>query len=370
MTRADLPLVSVLGDSRAFDTYYANADYPQEALYGYERTFPHLLRTAVLRAKAPVYDVVHVPDHFRGGSVESNSLRLALSNPAACVFLDGIWETLVNKRQFLEWAESELRRHQTRSRAPLDMSYSSRRLADLFISGALSVSPARYAERQRRLISYFRRRRRAVVWMSLPMPPPEHLDGLHFAGSYQCIPEWGECLAAVNAAVRPVVEGFEATWLDLHALMEANGGAGACLIDQWHFSCRFHAAVADALQALLDQVIREQPLSPDHPSHRYMLPRTPDDTPLTLIGDDDQAERWRASHPTVKVADVTDRLDDAVTAPIAVLFGEPAEREQGEAHLLARLPHDTILLYPEELEPIRNPTSNDRAEFAERDLRS
>lgn len=363
-----LPVVAILGDSRAFDTYYANADYPPAALYGYDRTFPHLIRAGVLRAAAPSYDVVHVPDHFRGGGVESNCIRIALTDPAACVLLDGIWETLVNKRHFLDWAEAELRRHPSRSGGTLELSYSSTRLAELFIAGALSVSPARYAARQRQFISYFRRRRRMVVWMSLPMPPADHLGGLHYAGNYQCIPEWGACLAAVNDAVRPVVQDLGAHWLDLHALMEAHGGAGACLIDQWHFTRDFHAAVAGALDRVLQRALPGTP--PPEVSRRYMLARRPDDTPLTLVGEPAMAESWREGHPDAVVAAVATAADAEVATPIAVLFADPEAREEMAAALLRTLAADTILLFPEELEPMRNPVGNDRSEFAARDIRA
>ncbi|MEZ5667333.1 MAG: hypothetical protein R3F55_07855, partial [Alphaproteobacteria bacterium] len=316
------------------------------------------------------WDVVHVPDHFRGGNVESNCLRIALTDPAACVFLDGIWETLVNKRHFLEWAEAELRRHRSKSGTELDLTYSSRRLAALFQAGALSVSPARYAGRQQRLISYFRRRRRAVVWMALPMPPATHLDGLHYAGHYQCIPEWGDCLAAVNAAVRPISDALGARWFDTHALMQSHGGASSCLIDQWHFSRHFHQAIANELQRQLDAMLAEAVLSPDHPSHRFMLPRPVDDTPLTLAGSPDDAAGWRASHPGANVVGVAGDPDVVVETPVVVLLGDEAGREEQAAQWLARLPATSILLFPEELEPLRNPPGNERAEFAERNLRA
>ena len=364
------PLVAILGDSRAFDTYYANAGYPPEALYGYDSTFPHLLRSASLAQQPPAFDVVHVPDHFRGGGVESNCIRIALTDPAACVLLDGIWETLVNKRHFLEWAEAELRRHQSRSGGMLDLSYSSSRLADLFAAGALSVSPAQYARRQRQLISYFRRRRRMMVWMSLPMPPADHLDGLHYAGNYQCIPEWGACLGAVNEAMRPVVQGFGAHWLDLHALMESHGGAGTCLIDQWHFSRSFHAVVAGALQSLLERELPGRRLPENHVSGRFMLARQPDDVPMTLVGDPVAAESWRAAHPGVAIAGVAPTENSEIGTRVAVLFADPEVREDKAAALLPGLGPDTILLFPEELEPMQNPVGNDRAEFAARDIRA
>lgn len=367
---ATLPLVSVLGDSRAFETYYANADYPPEALYGCDRTFPHLLRAAALRRSTPAWDVALVPDHFRGGSVESNCIRLGLGDPATCVLLDGIWETLLNKRHFLEWAEAELRRHELRSDEALDLGFSSRRLADLFVAGALSVSPARYAARQQQLISYFRRRRRTVIWMSLPIPPPDHLGGLHYAGRYQCLPEWGECLAAVNAAVRPVAEAFGADVFDTHALMQAEGGAAACLIDQWHFSSAFHAAVARALDVLLERRLTDDPLPGGHISHRYMLARLPDRAPLTLVGDEDQARAWREAHPEADVAAVARAADATVDTPLAVLLEPAGSREETAAALLRRLDRASILLYPEELEPLRNPAGADRQDFAGRDLRA
>lgn len=368
--RSQLPVVAMLGDSRAFDTYYANAEYPVSALYGCDATFSHILRGAELAASPPTYDVVQIPDHFRGGSVQSNSLRLALNDPAVCILLDGIWETLLNKRHFLEWVETELHGHPSHSAEQLDFRYSSQRLADLFVSGALSISPVRYAGRQRQLISYFRRRRRSVIWMSLPVPSPDHLGGLHYAGHYQCIPEWGACLAAVNDAVRPIVDAFGARWMDLHELMEAGGGAGACLIDQWHFSRSFHALIAIQLRKILHKELPRVVLPADHVSRRFMLARPPGDTPLALVGDIDAARDWQARHPGAKVDAVLGLDDGQASSTVVVLFAGEDEREDLAARMLADMNLDAILLFPEELEPMRNPVGNERAGFADRNLKA
>ena len=160
--------VTVLGDSRAFDTYYTKANYAIR--YGYDATFPHLWRSAALGNPGANYDVVHIPDHFRSGTVQNNIVRLALTNPSVIVLLDGIWETLLNKVYFIEYAKTH---------AP-DLEYSRERLVELFKSGKLSVSPVGFVERTRALVSYFRRRRRQAVYMTLPVPP-EVLNRQHLS---------------------------------------------------------------------------------------------------------------------------------------------------------------------------------------------
>ena len=66
-------IVTIRGDSRAFDTYYTSAAY--SVRYGYNSTFAPKWRAAALADAG--YDVVHIPDHFRGGTVQNNSEDLA-----------------------------------------------------------------------------------------------------------------------------------------------------------------------------------------------------------------------------------------------------------------------------------------------------
>jgi len=369
-------LVAILGDSRVFDTYFTNAAYAER--YGYDATFPHLLRGWALRKPAGGCDVVHIPDHFRGRTVENNIIRLALTDPAVVVLCDGIWETLVHKDWFIEWATNRTRAHATLGGDTLDLSYSSSRLADLFVANELAVSPRNYALKLQRIISYFRRRRRQCIWMSLPMPPRDHLDRLHYAGNYRCIPEWDECLKAINDAMAPIVSAYGAAWLDLHELVLSHGGFARALIDQWHFSRSFHSAIALELQRILPPMLAAAVLPADHVSRKFLLAREPGGEPLALYGSDAAIERWRTEKPDAAVEAILSdgdagrrvcnipaaRLADAssLAARCIVLLDPSNTSAAMEATLLARLPSDRILLYPDELEAIVNPTGNDRAE--------
>ncbi len=314
--------VAILGDSRLFDTYYTNDRY--EKRYGYDKTFPHLWRRKVLADLAAGYDVVHIPDHFRGGTVQNNIVRLALSDPAVVVILDGIWETLLNKRHFLEYAEQRARAYDPAGAEPGTLSYSQRALVDLFKTGVLSVSPQRFTDRSRLLVSYFRRRRRQVIWMTLPVPPKDYIGSTYHAGNYRPIPDWDECLAAMNDAVVPIMERYGCSILDLTQLMNDLGGPNAALIDQWHFSPAFHARLADVLHERCKVLLAETP-SPSHVSHDYILGAPEDDVPDTVVIHEGQA---------------SDELD-----------------------AIAMLSPEQILLYPSELKGIDNPRGEDRAEF-------
>lgn len=371
------PIVTILGDSRVFDTYYINEAYSEG--YGYDATFPHLLRKQALQAGPGGFDIVHIPDHFRGGTIDNNNIRLALTDPAVVVLCDGIWETLVHKESFIAWATDRIRKHATHSADALELSYSSRRLADLFIANELPLSPRRYAERQRRIISYFRRRRRQCIWMSLPMPPRSHLDRLHYVGNYRCIPEWDECLKAVNDAMAPVVSRHGAVWLDLDALVGAQGGFGKALIDQWHFSRSFHAAIAAELARILPALLADNPLGADHVSRRFLLAHAPAEEPLALYGPAAAVEQWRSENPRARVEAVIaegaggEIVGDAPAVSLAAVSGLAARcivavapeamTPAAECDLLTRLPRDCILLYPGELGVIVNPTSAERAKF-------
>lgn len=373
-------IVAILGDSRAFDTYYVNDLYPRDSRYGYGETFAHLLGRSASRRSQDSYDVVHIPDHFRGGTVENNIIRLALTDPDVIVLCDGIWETLVHKDWFVEWATNKVRAHPTLGGETIDLSYSSRILADLFVAGELPVSPQKYAAKQRRIISYFRRRRRQCIWLSLTTPPRDHLNRLHYAGSYRCIPEWDECLSAVNEAMRPVIGRYGADWMDLDELVRAQGGYSAALIDQWHFSKRFHAAVAAELAVRLARLLRQTALARDHVSRDFLLPRSPCDMPLALYGPSDRVAQWRKANPEGRaVAIVSDgAAAEAVATLPFVALGDIAKlgvqcvvltegqetSAETEATLLERLPAETVLLYPSELGRLDNPAGADRAEHA------
>ncbi|HUT49665.1 MAG TPA: hypothetical protein VM325_10005 [Alphaproteobacteria bacterium] len=316
------PIAAVLGDSRAFDTYFVNADYAQR--YGYDKTFPHLWRKRVLSDPAAGYDVVHIPDHFRGGTVQNNIVRLALTDPSVVVVLDGIWETLLNKRHILDFAERRIRAHDAAGSDALTLTYGPLSLAELFKAGELSVSPQNFAERTRALISYFRRRQRQVIVMTLPVPPKSYVGSTYHAGDYRPPPGWDECLAAMNAATLPVIESYGAHILDLTVLMDDLGGPRQALIDQWHFSPAFHARLAEALDDQVRALLPDAP-GPDHVSHKFML------GPAT----------------------------GAVPPEVIVHAGGAGD----ELAALAALGPGQILVYPGELSGIDNPRGNDRAEF-------
>ncbi len=319
---AKVPNVVVLGDSRAFDTYYTNSKYQHR--YGYEKTFPHLWRKAALRSSGVNYDVVHIPDHFRGGTIENNIVRIALSNPAVVVILDGIWETLINKGHFLKFVERELREFDASAGREFQAMYSTVHLAALYKREKLLVSPQLLAARARQLVSYFRRRQRQVVWLTLPVPPRDYIGSTYHAGDYQPIPEWDDCLSAANAACCDVMQRYDCHVCNLTDLMEKVGGPTAALIDQWHFSPAFHAALAEKLDLICRPLVRRFP-DEKHVSHDYML-GSPDDIPP----------------------------DDLI------LRDGPGE---DEVDALRALRPEQILIYRSELTEIANPRGNDRAEF-------
>ncbi|MDH3233778.1 MAG: hypothetical protein OEQ29_09625 [Alphaproteobacteria bacterium] len=359
-----LPNIAILADSRGFDTYFLNPAYG-EAGYGYDRTFAFVLRHALLNEADPVADVCHIPDHFRAATIENNIIRLGLTDPAMVVLLDGIWETLLSKADFLRWAEREISDHEWRDGAKLDLSFDSHRLVELFKSGQLDVSPTRYARRQRRLLSYFSRRRRQVVWLTLPVPPREHLAGRHYAGDYLTFPGWGDCLRALNDELAPLVTRHGGRVLDLNALMNANGGAGACLIDQWHFTPAFHQTIADELRALITKAMAERTVPDDHISHQFMLPRVPGDVPVAVVGQPNAVNDWIAHHPQAAVAERCGR-DEAPDsdAKLVLLLDDDEDRRDAKAlELLNALPMDRIVVYADELEPLVNPPGGDRTQY-------
>ncbi len=205
-----------------------------------------------------------------------------------------------------------------------DFEFSARKLVDLFVANKLSVSPNAFAERARRLVSYFRRRRRDVVWLTLPVVPKRYVGTTFHAGGYRPIENWDECLAAMNAAVLPVMNAYGCEVLDLTDLMTGFGGPERALIDQWHFSPEFHAHLAEVLDERCRGLIERAP-APNHVSHRYMLG-----------GGDGELDEHVVLH----------RGD-----------------ESDEARLLENLPAADILVYAAEIETIDNPRGDDRAEF-------
>ncbi len=356
--------IAVLGDSRTFDTYYYNFYYDE--CYGYDKTFHFLLRKRLLESTKGEVEVVHIPDHFRGHSVGGNILRLALINPAAVILCDGIWETLVTKEQFIEYAVKKVEAHDVRSGLTLDLKYSSKVLAELFLSNELSNSPEKYLERQRRIVSYFRRRQRKCILMNLAMPDASHLNRLHFAGNYRCIPEWDFCLKALNDGLERLAADYGASVLDIHALMLENGGFQKNLIDQWHFSTSFHARLSEYLENLVRRNREWLLLSPIHISHRFMLHRDLDQESIVLWGAFSGTVDWVRSHPKAKIECIVDnsekrdffhsipviRPEDLtrVQSSLVLLTVPEAERPSVEIEILQVLSKDKILVYPEELD--------------------
>lgn len=358
--------IAILGDSRAFDTYYTNDSYQER--YGYDRTFPFLLRQFAAANPLLAFEIIHIPDHFRAGSVENNILRLALLDPAAVILLDGIWETLVGKEHLIEYVTRRIRAHDLRSAEEITLRISGRAIAELFLSDELSISPARYAEKQRQLVSYFRRRRRQCAWLTLPVPDSTHFEGLHFAGDYRCLSDWGRCLMGLNETVAPIVKAYGGQIIDLNRLMIEHGGAARSLIDQWHFTSSFHAVIASHLAEWLQSTHSTSPAT--HVSTQYMLPGPLRQESVLLCGMEKNTSAWAAANPNVKVEasftafDATGEQAAArAVSSIVLLFEEnTSARVEAESHLLRVLGDEKIILYPEELGGIVNPPGDRRVE--------
>ncbi|MDD5681499.1 MAG: hypothetical protein PHI59_09700 [Candidatus Omnitrophica bacterium] len=335
--------IAILGDSRTFDTYYYNSQYKEH--YGYDKTFPFLLQKAVWADSGGAMDVVHIPDHFRSRSIENNILRLALTDPLMVIMCNGIWETLLTKQIFMEYAEAK-------KGEELKLTYNSRMMADLFKSNELSTSPKKYFSEQRQIISYFRRRQRRCVLMALPVPPPAHLGGLHYAGNYHCPTEWGECLETLNDVIKPLERDYGVSIADLHNLIIKNGDFGKNLIDQWHFSASFHALLADYFKRFLKENSNLPDIPKDHISHEFMLHRDIGRHTLLVYGTGAAATDWVRDHPGAGVeASVSDAKDIKKAKSKIILSAEPQElRQESEVKILRDMPKDKILLYPEELD--------------------
>ncbi|MGE0093988.1 MAG: hypothetical protein AB7M05_11720 [Alphaproteobacteria bacterium] len=362
--------VAILGDSRAFDTYYTNDKYKER--YGYDSTFPFLLRRLTANDFSLPFEVVHIPDHFRAGSIASNIIRLALLNPVAVVLLDGIWETLISKEHLTEYAVRRIKAHDLRSAEEIILNIGSKSATELFLRGELSISPANYMEKQRQLVSYFRRRRRQCVWLTLPIPDSDHFARLHFAGNYRCLPDWDRCLAGINKAVIPMVEAYGGQIIDLNRLMVEHGGVARCLIDQWHFTCSFHAAIASHLAEWLQAA--DPMLSAAHASNRYMMAGPIQNETVLLCGAEELAFAWSSANPSVSIEAVLSAQEPGselaisrATSSVVILLEECAQaRFETETRLLKALGEEKIILYPEELGGIINPPGDRHAEQAVR----
>jgi hypothetical protein len=346
--------ITILGDSRAFDTYYLNDQYDQH--YGYDKAFPFLLRTTLLLDPEANTDIVHIPDHFRGGTKENNILRIALTNPMLVYLIDGIWETLLNKDHFTEYADKAIAAHPIRAAEPLRLELSHEGLARLFEEDKLSVSPGGYASKIGAIASYFRRRRRACAWMNLIKPNPDYRDGIHYAGNYKRSPVWNDVLDSVNRRVGEELAGLDAQTVDLHALMERAGGEQAALLDQWHFTAEFHDLVAAELAKDIEQRGTDFILSDDHVSHRHMLPNINSGDKIIPYGGD--AAQWVAGNHCSGIEGIAE--DEAAllgsNADIVMLcHSNDKERKQLVGRLLGLLPKRKIILFPEEMEGIVNP---------------
>ena len=380
-SRENILRATILGDSRTFDTYYVNEYYRDP--YGYDATFPALLRPMGLYAAKPT-DFIHIPDHFRGGSTENNIIRLALTNPHLCILCDGIWETLLNKDMYLEFVTQSIRNHDFMAGSPISFTYSGDEMLALFLDGKLSLSPTGYAARIGEIASYFLRRRRAVTWMNLIVPPVAYLRRAHYAGNFRCIPEWGECLAAVNKAVEARILPLGGTIVDVNTLAATHGPIEETLIDQWHFSRSFHAFLAEHIAESLAAFLPDPEIGADHISHRFMLAGAGlDNNPVALWGTGPASKEWIATHRDVDVVAVVDddaaapffhsiptrALPELSSVPASILVvpegvsGDDDARHRLEAMLIDRLPRHWIVLRERE-ETLVNPRGSGARELA------
>jgi len=364
--------ITILGDSRAFDTYFYNSNY--DVFYGYNKTFPYILRRNILLRTNGQIDVVHIPDHFRGGSVENNILRIAMNNPDVVILCNGLWETLVSKKHFIEYANKILERHSTFSGKTLDLSYSSSILAQLFLENQLSNSPFNYREREKCIVSYFKRRRRQCIYMTLSVPDRDYLNRVHYAGNYRCIPEWDICLRAVNDSIESIAASYGINILDINQIIEKNGGPSKCLIDQWHYSTVFHEIVAEHLDSMIHEILEQMTIGEDHISHNFMVSEVIKEGTVTVYGTGQESAQWIIDHPKIHVEAVIDEdpvissfcsipvIDEnkinTMKSRVILLLTSYENREFVETRLLRKLSYDKIIVYPDELEEINNPVSS------------
>lgn len=331
---ADYPkIVAVLTDSRGLDTYYLNPQYP--AGYGIDRVFATRLGRRLRAKNLPFpYDTVLLPDHFRAGSADSRILRLALTDPAAVILCDGIWETLLNREKYFQSAEQlgRLPHGLFGSDQAADMERAGSVLTELFLAGDLDVSPSRYFDSLNRITSYFARRRRQVYWLSLPVPPPGHRGGIHYAGNYRPLPGWDRCLSAINEAAGRVMTGWGQNVIDLDPVIEKFGGADSALLDLWHFTAAFHDHLAEHMATQLSRDLAAVPDHACHPSHGAMIPGRVQGWPVRTLGEDVDIGRINTLTDTILV----------IAEP------DPALRETRARAILSQCPDSVIPIYPDE----------------------
>lgn len=347
--------IAILGDSRTFDTYYVNERYVEP--YGYDKTFASIWsRAGRLSSQVPC-EVIHIPDHFRGGTIENNITRLALCDPDVVVLCDGIWETLLNKQQFIDYAAKKIGSHDVRSEGELILRFSTQSMAELFIQGELNDSPDLYAARITRIASYFVRRNRRVFWMNLCVPGPDHLDRLHYAGNYVCAPEWDQCLSAVNTAVERCLAQIGAGVIDVHRYMEEFGGPSAALLDQWHYTASFHAYLATVLPSYLTQ---QAVAAVDHEdiSHQVMYRCGKWPLKVVLIGAA-VSEHFLARHDRLQIvhhAVSVDALSGDLEQFDCILYsGGHADLQRDTPRIKARFGVGAVIVQVDEIDGVDNP---------------
>lgn len=354
--------IAILGDSRVFDTYYATAIYGQTA-YGYHRTFPHLLQRMLARQDGTDIDVIHIPDHFRGRTVQNNILRLALIDPSVVVLCDGIWESLISKKHFLAYVEQAISAADAHKSLET-ITYSADSIVELFAANRLGLSPKAYAERVATITSWFTRRRRNVVWLTTPIPPQDHLGGLHYAGDYRPFPGWHRCLEILNRETATAAKEAGAAVIDLHELMGRNGGAAACLIDQWHFSTHFHRVIAEHLA---DWARKHACHAPPASSSRAMVQASDAGLAVHVIASEPDAAHFTRAHPDLRITGAT--AEPPVHGPARgteayVIIAPPCAQRIASANaLLECSDRELIILFPEDFAPLDNPAGSDRSTF-------
>lgn len=345
--------VAILGDSRVFDTYYATDDYAGKT-YGYDKTFPHRLQRSLASKTGGAHDCVHIPDHFRGRTVQNNILRLALIDPDCIVLCDGIWESLVSKKHVADYYEQI---------GDPSVFYSDALATELYLANRLALSPRSYADRVGRIASWFVRRRRHLIWLTTPIPPRGFLNGLHFAGNYRPFDGWHECLHAINSASAASIRHFGGTVVDMDALMTDFGGAEAALIDQWHFSASFHARVAEELERIIGDM---DGLAENCVSRQVIVQGPPRGTRLGLVGSDEQCLAFKATLGDAQVVAESDVVPDI---PLendlvwVVLEPEASRRDEVVQTLIRMMPTPPVIVFPEELASMDNPAVADRSTF-------
>lgn len=326
-------IVTVLADSRGLDTYYLNSRYPSG--YGIDRVFATRLNRKLLLDQASAnLEAVLVPDHFRAGSTESRILRLALTDPVVIVLCDGIWETLLNREKHFQRAEQQglLPSGLFGSETRPDRETAGSVLTEMFLNGSLDVSPGGYAASLGQIVGYFARRRRHVYWLSLPVPPAGHRNGVHYAGNYRPLPGWGRCLNAINDVARRVLDFWGQSIVSLDPLIDALGGADEALLDLWHFTPALHDSLADHLAERIPRKLAAAPVPDRHPSRNAIIPGRVADWPVVELGRD-------------TTVDCLGHLEDAivlVTEPDATL------RDSTARDVLLRCDESVIVVYPEE----------------------